>query len=132
MKRERRRRRSERLRDALHLQLEACAQNYGVPSMSLGDERGLIVAGAGHWEDVDEALVAFAPLLCRVYDRGERARLVSAMREMLPRLPHDHVSVRRFQSGGQRLYLCAMGQRSRHKDVAMMHAISGLRRILKR
>ncbi len=132
MSHERRRRRSAHMRQAVHYQLASCAENYGVPSLSLGDERGLMVGGAGLISTVDEALVAFAPLLCRAHMRTQRTWLVQAMREVLPELRHRHVSVRRFQVGGESLYLCALGRRGSHKEVAMNHAITGLRRILAR
>ena len=127
---ERRRQRSEVIPEAVHLQLSACAARYEVGSMALGDSRGLLVGAAGQLTEADEALVAFAPLLCRSVDSQKRRSLVRTLRTFVPRASHRMVSVRHFRVGDERLYLCAMGERTGNKEIAIYSAIQGLRRIL--
>ena len=128
---ERRRHRSERLNDAIRFQLMACLNRYGLPSIVLSDDRGLVVGSGGPLMEMDEAMAAYAPLLCRADVRQERLALVTSLRRYVPRHTQRELSVRRFQIGGERLYLCATGERSNHKELAMAHAITGLQRILR-
>ncbi len=129
---ERRVRRSEWVSRAVNLQLAACLDRYGLPSIVVGDDRGMLVGSARELSEIDEAVLAFAPLLCRTDARADRVELADRMRRDVPPQSQRQLSVRRFRIGGEPLYLCAIGERTRAKEAAMVHAITGLKRILER
>jgi hypothetical protein len=129
MTRERRRNRSKFPATALQLQLRHCVKLFGVDSMSLGDNRGLVVASSDSSE-ASEVLAAFAPLIHGQRKATQRGKVLASFKGFLPKEAPQKVSVRRFEVGGEDMFLCALGERGINKDLAVRRGLRGVRRIL--
>ncbi len=126
---ERRRQRSPQPVAAAHLQLDHCSQAFSMHQICLADRRGVVVATDQRDEDCAQVLAAYAPLLYRTELQQERVSLLRSLQEIIPRISHQKISVRRFDLLGQEMFLCALGDRGLRKQQGMVHAMRGLRRI---
>ena len=98
----RRHRRSERLADALRLQLEACREDEGLAAIVVSDELGFCVAHSGG-DGGHEELAAHLPMLADPtvagsVDAGEAGLLQ----------PGSALTVATFSIGEARLHACAV------------------------
>jgi hypothetical protein len=114
---ERRQARSENTQVALTRLLEAARRSAELEALALGDELGLLMAGAGAAELCDE-LAAVAPLF-------------GSASVVLPKLGIDVLGagteVRRLAIDGSELFICGRGG---DLDAALLHAAAGCARIL--
>ncbi len=114
---DRRQARSDNTQVALTRLLEAARRSAELEALALGDELGLLMAGAGAAELCDE-LAAFAPLFgCAA--NTELPRNVGALGR--------GTEVRRLAVDGCELFVCGRGQ---NLDAALAHALAGCARIL--
>jgi hypothetical protein len=114
---DRRQARSENTQVALTRLLEAARRSAALEALALGDELGLLMAGAGAAELCDE-LAAFAPLFG------------SASNTELPRNLDTlgrGTEVRRLAIDGCELFVCGRGA---NLDAALGQAVAGCARIL--
>jgi hypothetical protein len=98
----RRHRRSERLADALRLQLEACREDEGLAAIVVSDELGFCVAHSGGDGNHDE-LAAWLPMLA---DPAQRRCLDDDHRGLRP--PRAALAVTTFTIAGGKLHACAV------------------------
>jgi hypothetical protein len=111
---DRRRRRSGDVLKALELFLDSVCDHFGLISLVLGDDQGLLVAGSSYVLDAEE-LAARAPLVQR--------------KTMPPSLHGWPLQVWRFNMDEASLRLCAVGD-ERKAAVATFEGSRGVRRIL--
>ena len=117
---ERRGRRSESKREALTLQLRACAKRAGVEALVLADHRGNVVARSDHADDADE-IASFSPFL------GKPKTWFGAVR---CEAGEHRVAISSFKLGKKTAYLCAVGVQRKNVGGAFIQATAGVRRIL--
>lgn len=94
--------RSERLADALRLQLEACREDEGLAAIVVSDELGFCVAHSGA-EGSHEELAAHLPMLA---DPNVRESLDGDGTGALP--PGAALAIATFSIAGSRLHACAV------------------------
>jgi hypothetical protein len=116
---ERRRERSDSRREALALQLRACARDAGIEALVLADHRGQVIARSDLVADADE-IAAFCPFLARPKRWRGQVRCHHGTRE---------VAITPFRLGNRTAYLCALGT-SRRAGGALLRATAGVRRIM--
>lgn len=116
---ERRRQRSDKAIEALHLQLEATLRRARLEALALVDSSGLLVAGVGDAERCEE-LGASAPLLAG----GQPEPATSDC------LVGAQVSIRAFECLGERLFLAGAGAGAHADEQALIGSADGVRRIL--
>ncbi len=125
---ERRRRRSGNTYEAIRLQLEHIFERRGLRCFTLGDDRGLTLAHAGHGQEA-EVMAAYAPLLATTTNRERRMEIFNRIRSFVPDASESTVAIRTFHVDGEVLHLCVLGEAGvQHTD--LYRAISGVRRIL--
>jgi hypothetical protein len=117
---ERRGPRSESKREALTLQLRACARRAGVEALVLADHRGKVLARSDHAQDVDE-IASFSPFLAKPKTWFGAVRLDTGERK---------VAISSFRLGKKTAYLCAVGVQHKNVGGAFLQATAGVRRIL--
>jgi len=113
--RDRRQARSENTQVALTRLLEAARHTAELEALALGDELGLLMAGAGAAELCDE-LAAVAPLFGSSNVDLPTLQVLAAGTE-----------VRRLAVDGSELYICGRGG---DLDRGLLHATAGCARIL--
>jgi hypothetical protein len=113
---DRRQDRSENTQVALTRWLEAARRSAALEALALGDELGLLMAGAGAAELCDE-LAAVAPLF---YSAEVELPLS-------PDVLSAGTEVRRLAVDGIELFICGRGG---DLDAALLHAAAGCARIL--
>jgi hypothetical protein len=125
---ERRRRRSSNTFEAITLQLEYILQEQGLRNFVLGDDRGLLVAHAGHRDDA-HVLAAYAPVIAQCRDKERYYEVIDGVREHVPEVGPSTVAFRTFEVDGHVLHLAIVGAgRLDHANV--YRAVGGVRRIL--
>jgi hypothetical protein len=113
---DRRQARSENTQVALTRLLEAARRSAALEALALGDELGLLMAGAGAAELCDE-LAAVAPLFA-----SRNVELPRSLDVLGP-----GTEVRRLAVEGSELFICGRGG---DLDAALLHAAAGCARIL--
>lgn len=126
---ERRKVRSSNPNRAMTHLFDAIARDAEVQHMALADQRGLLLVHSGE-EGTCDVLAAYAPLLSKTVDPSSREVLLDTMSGYLATARPERIAVRRFDHGGEPLFLCALGEQDARKDVAVCRAVSGARRIL--
>ena len=117
---ERRGQRSESKREALMLQLRACARRAGVEAMVLADNQGRIIARSDRLS-IAENLASFSPFFAKTkawYGQMQVDGLSTP------------VAISPFQLGSSTAYLCAVGAEQRTIGAAFLQATAGIRRIM--
>lgn len=117
---ERRGRRSESKREALTLQLRACAKRAGVEALVLADHRGKVMARSDQAPDADE-IASFSPFLAKPKTWFGAVRCEAGERK---------VAISSFKLGKKAAYLCAVGVQRKNVGGAFIQATAGVRRIL--
>lgn len=128
--RERRTRRSEVLRTALHYQLLYCVERFGLDAMVLADTRGMVIASSEGASPKALALAAYAPLLARKTSLRLRERVLESLSDDGVEAALDTLAVRRIEVVGVELVLCALGTEGARKHLAICRAMEGVRRML--
>jgi len=118
---ERRRLRSEDTRTALSYQLAFSAVESGMDGLVLADEDGLLVASSPSTPQPEE-VAAYGPLA--LDPELLHPDCVLAKRE--------DVTVQCFEQDGARLFLVGMGGVASRRAMALVRAMRGVRRILRR
>ena len=126
---DRRERRSDECRQAIHFQLLHLADKYELQNLVLADASGLMIAAAGDTVE-GQALAAYAPLFSRRLDRGTRNELMDEISSYLPGVDGQMLSVRRFQMNGQEHFLCVVGEKRLCRQANLYRAVTGIRRIV--
>jgi len=126
---DRRRRRSDECRTAIHFQLLHLVDQYDLRNLVLADPSGLMIACANN-EDAGRALAAYAPLLKRHLDRGSRDRVAEELERVLPDVSESALSIRRFDLEGEGYFLCVVGESRLARHANLYRAITGIRRIV--
>lgn len=125
---ERRRRRSSNTFEAITLQLEYILQEQGLRNFVLGDDRGLLVAHAGHHDDA-HVLAAYAPVIAQCRDKERYYEVIDGVREHVPEVSPSNVAFRTFEVDGYTLHLAIVGA-GRLDHAHVYRAVGGVRRIL--
>lgn len=124
---ERRRNRSERPAEALHLLLRATASRYGLDAMVLADHDGLVIQSTGD-PDACDLVAAYAPLL------QDHAIPVDTVRDSLtgsvPAMGTCSVGHRTVGGLTSVMHVCAVGVARNNLDSALQHATRSIERIL--
>lgn len=126
---DRRRRRSDECRTAIHFQLLHLVEQYDLRNLVLADPSGLMIACANN-EDAGRALAAYAPLFKRHLDRGSRDRVTDELGDILPDVSGSALSVRRFDLEGEDHFLCVVGESRLARHANLYRAVTGIRRIV--
>jgi hypothetical protein len=121
VRKERRRKRSEDVLEALELQLEACREQAGLEAMVLGDGDGLCLAWAGQDASCKEVAARMA-LVNQKIENFEGVVLSPERRW--------NVRMRRFEAEGSDLYVCAIGGGGEKRAHQVHRSIGGVSRIL--
>jgi hypothetical protein len=117
---ERRSQRSDSKREALMLQLRACARRAGVEAMVLADQQGRIIARSDRLPMADD-LASFSPFLAKPKTWFGQMRFDGESRT---------VAVSPFQLGSSTAFLCAVGAKRRSIGGVFLQATAGVRRIM--
>lgn len=124
---ERRRTRSERPSEALHLLLRATADRYNLDAIVLADHDGLVIQSTGDPMACD-LVAAYAPLL------QDHAVPVDTVRESLsgsvPSMGPCSIGHRSVGGMASLLHVCAVGVARNNLDQALQHATRSIERIL--
>jgi len=126
---DRRRRRSDECRTAIHFQLLHLVEQYDLDNLVLADPSGLLIACARN-EEVGRALAAYAPLVKRHLDRGARERVTDALGDRIPEISGSTLSIRKFELAGDAHYLCVVGEDRLSRHANLYRAVTGIRRIV--
>lgn len=126
---ERRKVRSNKPSRAISFLFEAVATSHDVTHVALADSRGLLLVARGETQACD-VLAAYGPLLFKTIDPITRQHILDTLTASIPGATPDRLSLRRFTTHGEDLYLCVLGAPGAAKDVALNRAVSGARRIL--
>lgn len=126
---ERRRRRSNNAFEAITLQLQYILEEQGLTCFVLGDDRGLLVAHAGHDSDA-HVLAAYAPVIAACNDKDEFFDALDGVGVHIPEVNAANVAFRTFEVDGHTMHLAIhnTGKSLNHADV--YRAVGGVRRIL--
>jgi hypothetical protein len=119
---EKRKKRSSIRKEALALQLAACAEDSNLEAIVLSDADGLCLASCGDLDTCEE-IAANLPF---VGDRSQghfEGVLFSAAKAW-------KVTVHRFEVLGSELYLCAAGGKGDARDKELNRSLGGVERIL--
>lgn len=124
---ERRRNRSTRPSEALHLLLQATATRYHLDAIVLADHDGLVIQSTGDPIACD-LVAAYAPLL------NEHTIPMESVRESLtgsvPSMGTSSVGHRTVGGLPSNLHVCAIGVARNNLDQALQHATRSIERIL--
>lgn len=126
---DRRRRRSDECRTAIHFQLLHLAERYDLQNLVLADNAGIMLACAKN-EEAGRALAAYAPVFKRHLDRGSRAEVMGKLGELLPDVDGQTLSVRRFRLGGEDHFLCVVAEQRLARHANLYRGVTGIRRIV--
>ncbi|MFB6265184.1 MAG: hypothetical protein ABEL76_16415 [Bradymonadaceae bacterium] len=127
---DRRKRRSDEVRQAITYQLEHLAEEYNLENLTLGDNNGILIACAGR-QSAGEALAAYAPVFRRHLDRGQRELIMDKLGTLLPGVDGKSLDVRRFELQGDDHYLCVVGEQRLCRQANLYRAVTGIRRIVR-
>ncbi len=126
---ERRRHRSKITAEALHLQLKACVERFGLRHMILVDHSGHLMTLPEKQTEAERNLGAYVPLLYEANSRAERKAISRLLRQDLPWLTHSRLTARRICIEGESAYVCCVAPKGVQADLAIAQAIAGMRRI---
>lgn len=126
---DRRKRRSDECRTAIHFQLLHLAEQFDLRNLVLADGAGLLIACAKN-RDAGRTLAAYAPLMERHLARGSRDRVTATVADRLPHVGRDELSVRRFNLEDEHHFLCVVGEKRLARQANLYRAITGVRRIV--
>ena len=119
--------RSERPEEALLYQLRQIIDDFAVDAIVVSDIDGGLVAHAGGTITTATALSTEAQRLAN----GSHCRLMYArLTRAQPSIRQNRVSACEFRIGARRLFVTALGGSATMRDVAMMRAVLGFKRIL--
>jgi len=124
----RRRKRSNDLYTALHLQMEYCAELFKLDLMLLADASGMAVVSTRP-SDVSDVVASYGPLLARNHFRDNRSEIMASLQQHIG-AHAGLVEVRRFQIAGEDYYICTLGGVGARNELAMHRAVNGVRRIV--
>lgn len=124
---ERRRYRSNRPSEALHLLLRATAERYQLDALVLADEDGLIIQSTGDQTACD-LVAAYAPLLQDQAIREDHLR--DTLSGAVPAMSPCSVGHRPVGGVSTPLHVCAIGVARNNLDQALAHATRSIERIL--
>jgi hypothetical protein len=118
---ERRRRRTNDVMEALHLQLDACREDAELEAMVVADDLGMLLASSG-MPSMCYEVAARLPILAR--KAGDFSGVLLGASGGVP------VGVKRIKLGDSELIACALGgQQDRHGE-QLRRAEQGVKRIL--
>lgn len=123
---ERRRYRSNRPAEALHLLLRATAERYQLDAIVLADEDGLVIQYSGD-ASASDMIAAYAPLLQTSTIRADQVR--ESIAGNIPAMSPCTIG-HRMVGGTTSLHVCAVGVARAALDQALVHATSSIERIL--
>ena len=117
---ERRNERSDSKREALMLQLRACARRANVGAMVLADSEGRIIARSDRLS-IAENLASFSPFFAKTKPWFGQMQVDGLS---------TPVAISPFRLGSSTAYLCAVGAEQRTIGPAFLQATAGIRRIM--
>ena len=123
---ERRRYRSHRPAEALHLLLRATAERFHLDAIVLADEDGLVIQYSGD-ATASDLIAAYAPLLQDETIRAEQLR--ETLAGNFPQLRTREIG-HRIVGGTSSLHVCAVGRDAQLLHHALLHATASIERIL--
>lgn len=123
---ERRRYRSSRPSEALHLLLRATAERFNLDAIVLADEDGLVIQYSGD-PTASDMIAAYAPLLQDSTIRAEQVR--ETILGSNPEMSTCSIG-HRMVGGTTSLHVCAVGVARTSLDQALVHATTSIERIL--
>jgi hypothetical protein len=134
---ERRSTRSNRLSEAIYLQLVHAAELFDLEAFTLADDEGRLLATSTRSDngtEIADLLAIFAPNLADHRAGSRRAALASTwLNDELDELGMswhvEDISVREFYAGDNQLFLTAVGGDGAQKEMGIHRAIFGIRRI---
>lgn len=125
---DRRKHRSNQTNRAIELQLEHLLDQYQFHTMVVCDRDGLRLSSVG--DDVDhQCVAAFTPYIGEAVGQDREGFASDLLDELGDFEDPTHVAVRSFPAQGAKLYVCAISPRRDGVDVALDHAVAGIRRI---
>lgn len=124
---ERRRQRSNRPSEALHMLLRATAERFQLDAMVLADEDGLVIQSTGDQTACD-LVAAYAPLLQDQAIREDHLR--DSLSSAVPAMSPCSVGHRPVGGVSASLHVCAVGVARNNLDLALVHATRSIERIL--
>lgn len=125
---ERRRQRSERPSEALHLLLRSTADRYKLDAIVLADHDGLVIQSTGDPQACD-LVAAYAPLLNDHHVQIESVR--ASLGGSVPAMGTCVVGHRTIGGLPSELHVCAIGVARNNLDHALQHATGAISRILR-
>lgn len=123
---ERRRYRSQRPAEALHLLLRATAERFHLDAIVLADEDGLVIQYSGD-ATASDLIAAYAPLLQDSAVRTEHVR--ETLTGAIPAMDTCTIG-HRMVGGTSSLHICAVGVARATLEQALLHATTSVERIL--
>ena len=126
---ERRKLRSRNLKRSIELLFESVRETFELRVLTIADESGLMIIGAGAASECD-AVSAYAPLLGEAKSRRVHGQIVETLAPFVDRPFTGEVSVRSFEAQGDQLYLCVVAESGAVDASGVFRSISGVRRIL--
>ncbi|MFU8805379.1 MAG: hypothetical protein ACNA8W_16320 [Bradymonadaceae bacterium] len=125
---EQRRKRSDERDTALLHQLDQVVEDFDLDTCLLTDASGKLIAASSKTDpDFSSALAAVSPALAT--GKLSQKHILKVLRRHAPELSRECVSVREFRAQGKRLYVAAVGKEVLMKEVGILRAILGTRRI---
>jgi hypothetical protein len=118
---DRRRRRTEDVMEALHMQLDACRADAELTAMIVADEHGMCLAASGEVMTCSE-IAARLPMLGR--KAGDFDGVLLGAKGGVP------VAMKRIRIDGAELFACALGGVKERHAMQLVRAEQGVRRIL--
>lgn len=122
---EKRRRRSADPLTATRYQLEQVVEDFDLDTCILVDDTGRLVQAPGLYPEFEEALAREAPRLAN----GSTCRLLYARLNKTHRVRPNQVSAFEFRTRGKRMFVAGVGSMSTMREVGLLRAILGIRRI---
>lgn len=127
---DRRQHRSHQTNRAIELQLEHLLEQYQFHAMVVCDRDGLRLSSVG--DDVDhQCIAAFTPYIGEAVGEDRDGFESDLIDELGTFEDPTHVAVRSFPAQGAKLYVCVISPRRDGVDVALNHAVEGIRRIFR-
>jgi hypothetical protein len=125
---ERRRQRSAERATALTYQLDQVVEDFDLEACLIADGQGsLLACCTGVDAELARTLAAVAPGLAR--ERPTRTLVLPSLRRHLPELNETQFSACEFRAQGKRLFVVAVGRDALMKEVGIVRALLGVRRI---
>lgn len=123
-----RRLRSDVRGTALLYQLDQVVEDFGLEACLVADGSGKLVAvSSGVDPDFSSALAAVSAALVR--GQPSMTHILPILKRHMPHLEQESLSVCEFRAQGKRLYVAAIGREAMMKEVGVLRAILGVRRI---